>query len=252
MRPLWRWTIGDVSDVGWEILAESIWQARKVYSEFDFVICHNNLDEHKIQRLLKFGIPLFDQDKAVTSYVYEDQYKYGTDYSWKLVPPRLRADSHELWVDNDLVIRDRIPALDDWLHSDSAIISASRDGIPRYGRYTELIDRSISCCAGFFGLPPNFNFEGKISELCDSPLVEYDEQGLVTKIVTDSPGWIEVPFGDLLMLGFWNTDRMRFRSCLPEGIHFVGSNRAKGEWKPWLCYKLKTQPWSRNRMRTLP
>ena len=240
MRPLWRWTIGEVSEVGWEIFSESVRQAVKVYPEFDFVICHNNLSLEEVIFLKKWGVPLHSQ-----KFEYPFQYceKNQTDYSWKLVPPRLRMDAHELWVDNDLVIRDRIPEIDQWLVSQTTMISASKEVISRYGRFTDSIDPWIKCCAGFFGLPPGFDLEARINELCMEPLVNYDEQGLVTKIVTGTTGWIEVDFENLKMLGSWNPERIGMPHRLPPGVHFVGSNRAKTkEWKPWLCYKLRTMP----------
>lgn len=241
MRPLWRWTIGDVSEVGWEIFSESVRQAKKVYPEFDFLICYNNLFPREELSLQKWGVSLYCQE--VVEYAFQHQESNRTDYSWKLVPPRFRMNAHELWVDNDLVIRDRLPEIDQWLASQTTIISASKEVISRYGRYTDSIDPWIKCCAGFFGLPPGFDLEAKIAELCSEPLVNYDEQGMITKIVTASPGWIEVDFENLKMLGSWNPERIGMPFRLPPGVHFVGANRAKTkEWAPWLCYRLRTIP----------
>lgn len=262
VKPIWRWTIGDVSEVGWEILSESVRLATKVYPEFDFVICHNNLTPEKEDVLRKFSVPLLRQDDLIK----RQDSGSKMDFFWKLVPPRIRLDSHELWVDNDLLILDRIPYIDEWLNnSDAAIISESSVGLKNwYGRFENMIDPCIAeCCAGLFGLPPGFDFGEEVEKLSDG-LVEYDEQGLVVYVVTNFDRCVFVPNKTLTMLGRW---RVFFSSCnqsyefgrrrtffssdfpegsssdLPEGIHFVGSNRADNEyWAPWFFYKLSTMP----------
>lgn len=253
MRPLWRWTIGNVSEVGWEILSESVRLATKVYPEFDFVICHNNLTPEKENVLRKFSIPLLRQDDLV-----EPNRSSKNDFFWKLVPPRIRLDSYELWVDNDLVICDCIPQIDEWLSSNTAIVSSSPVGLKKwYGKFEDMIDPSIpECCAGLFGLPPYFNFGKKIAELSGGCLTGYDEQGLVVYVVVNFDHWISIPNHTVSMFGGWKVffsscsqssklgnPNTKFSDHFPQGIHFVRANRASDKyWAPWFFYKLRTMP----------
>ena len=45
MKPLIRWTMGNVSEAGWECLSESTRLLPKVYPEFDYVICYNSIGQ---------------------------------------------------------------------------------------------------------------------------------------------------------------------------------------------------------------
>ena len=236
MRPLWRWTICDVAKLGWEIFIESVRHAPKVYPEFDFVICYNNLMEDRLASLQKYSIPLLAQDESM-SVVPHYEVKVCKDFAWKIIPPRLRIEAHELWVDNDLVIRDRIPAIDDWLAINTGIISKGFSSC--YGRFADKIDPDVDCCAGFFGLPPHFDFGAWIIEACKGePLVEFDEQGLVVYTVSKLPDFIVVPYFNLRMWGHWQSE---FNSSFPEGIHFCGANRTD-QLRSWDYYRATSMP----------
>ena len=210
--------------------------APKAYPEFDFVICHNNLPEFRLQQLTRTGVPMLEQTEDMSCVRHRDV-DTCQDFAWKIIPPRLRFESHELWVDNDLVIRDRIPAIDDWLQRYTGIVS--RGFASLYGRFTDCIHPEIDCCAGFFGLPPFFDFQARIVELCgEEPLEGFDEQGLVVKVVSSIPGYIIVPYVNLRTWGHWQTE---FKSDFPEGIHFCGANRT-AFLTSWQYYKLISQP----------
>lgn len=235
MRPLCRWTIGgNISQLGWEIFSESIRVTPKVYPEFDFVICYNNLSQKQLRYLQITGLRLFDQSCSESCVPYHPWGEGCEDFHWKLVPPRLRIESHELWLDNDLLIRDRIDAIDQWLRCHTGIISVGFDSL--YGRFQDRV--KADCCAGFFGLPPFFDFKARIRECCgDQPLRRYDEQGLVAYIVTNMPGWILVPYNDLRMWGIWQKEF----GDLPSGIHFVRANSVE-QMGSWDFYRLTTSP----------
>lgn len=236
MRPLWRWTIGEVSPLGWAIFSESLRLAPKIYPEFDFVICHNQLSARRRAQLEEFGLPMLEQTEGMTVVGHRDV-STCKDFAWKIIPPRLRIDSHELWVDNDLIIRDRIPAIEFWLTKRTGIVSRGFSSL--YGRFADRIGPSVDCCAGFFGLPPHFDFRAKIIELCEGqPLLEFDEQGLVVYVVSTMPDYIVVPYADLRMWGHWQTE---FNGDFPAAMHFCGANRTD-HLLSWDYYRITSLP----------
>jgi hypothetical protein len=219
----------------------------KVYPEFDFVICYNNLSSDEEEKLMRSGVPLHHQRKSELGLPVcweEGKSALGKSdvFVWKLVPPRLRPESHELWVDNDIVIRDRIPEIDEWLKSNTGLISVGF--YPDYGIFKDRISSDFKSCAGLFGLPPNFDFEDKILEHCNGRVLQgYDEQGLVTLIVSEMEGYVRVSIDHMRSLAperkLWDYP-LGMRDW-PIGMHFHHTNHS-GWHCPWSTYKLLTIP----------
>lgn len=229
MRPLARWTIGPVSDIGFEILDESVRSFTSIYPEFDCVICHNFIDEQKVNHL---GVATHKQEASTVPCKLtppSDSEEEASGCGWKLAPPRLRPEAHELWIDNDLVIRRRIEEIDEWLASpDSGLISEGLGRCRVFGAFDRFVPTGIHACAGLFGLPPGFDFYRSIlfymPYLDKGTLGGYDEQGLTAAIVLNMPKCIMVPNTQCRI---WE-DHMPPMSQLPAAIHFVAANR-----KPW-------------------
>ncbi len=224
-KPLARWTIGPVSSLGFDILKTSVKMFADKYPEFDRVVCFNHIDRGKLYAL---DAELIDQHSESQIFALRDPDSNGEEASgcgWKLVPPRLRPDAHELWIDNDIVIMERIATIDQWLGLNTGIISSGIGRNRMYGRFDKAVPDHLHLCAGLFGLPPQFDFERAIFWAKDElPLGGYDEQGLTTSIVTSIDGLLIVPPVDLLIV----EDVAELPSILPKGLHFVGANR-----KPW-------------------
>ena len=236
MKPLARWTIGGTSSIGFETLALSVRMFRRLYPEFDCVICHNHLGAEEVRAVERLGQPVYAQrpEDAVYPLVPLES-PSGKDHSmpgwgWKLVPPRLRMDRHELWIDNDIIIRERLPTIDEWLRSNLAVISTGHKRA--YGIFEPWIDPSVKYCAGLFGLPPGFDFGDSILRCCDrlggGPLGYYDEQGVtVTSVI--GCGCIPIPFDEVSII-------KTLRRPYPKGMHFIGVNRTECH-KAWSDYK---------------
>lgn len=247
MRPLIRWTLGSVKKMGAEVFLHSMELTRRTYPECDFVVCcNNNADTSLIkdvdiyeQKIGEVGYPLEEpnKNKPINMPGVDGNATETTASGWKLSPPRLRINAHELWIDNDIVIRKRIPELDRWLTSsgNSGIISEGNGRF--YGLFDKYIPPQFRLCAGFFGLSPQVDFQSMILERCKllngKPLGGYDEQGLVCDIVVDLPQFIVVPSQSLCIAEFDLPDK------LPPAIHFVGSNRKNNNHKGWNKYKSK-------------
>lgn len=236
MKPLARWTIGPVEPIGHEILKLSLRIFQQIYPEFDVVVCYNNIDCPNV------GVKCINQNELAVNFKPS---KPDEDYSnrsggmqgsgWKLVPPRLRIDSHELWIDNDIVILQRIEEIDRWLSDGTGIIS---EGLGRhYGKFGAAIG-DLKLCAGFFGLPPGYDLAEQIKILNgDSELGGFDEQGLVAYSVSEIKDCIIVPQSQLKIV----EDHHEFPIQKPKGYHFVGANR-KNWHRGWKSFKTSLQP----------
>lgn len=231
--------MGKVGKLGWTILFESIRNIKKVYPEFDIFVCHNKLSDEEIDRLGECNVNLIRQDDLDKPFDFFDHDEgLVRNFCWKLIPPRIRIDAHELWVDNDIIIRDRIARIDQWLMTDAAIIGTGYN--PDYGQFINVVKSNYVHCAGFFGLPPDFDFQEALSVVCDGrKLTGYDEQGVVTHIVTRTKNYISLPQSDLALLSeYWSHRGVRW---FPNGLHFARANRFDGH-KSWKSYKLAITP----------
>lgn len=241
MRPLFRWTIGgNVSDAGWECLSESLRITPKVYPEFDCVVCYNNLNDEQLQRLKSLRVDLYEQKPENIGVPYEfnkDTTKSVSNHAWKLCPLRLRHEAHEIWIDNDIILWERIPEIDQFLSQNIPIVSQtwSRE---LYGAFDSDVPEGFSICAGFFGLPPHYPFREKIAVLLFErrPLSGYDEQGMMASmIVNNEDGWIGIEPYNLNQLGWWE-----YYKVFPKGGHFIRLNT--GTNSGWETYKLLYHP----------
>lgn len=241
MKPLMRWTMGgNASEAGWECLSESVRIVPKTYPEFDYIICHNNLDQCQLRRIKEFGIELHEQkpeDIGVSFDFNEKTTRSVSNHAWKLCPLRLRPEAYEIWIDNDIILWERISEIDDFLSSDKPIVSQtwSRE---LYGSFDFDVPEGVAICAGFFGLPPYYPFREKVDEMTflRMPLNGYDEQGMIASmIVNNESGWIGINPCNLNQLGWWE-DILVF----PKGGHFIRLNT--GTNSGWETYKMMTHP----------
>lgn len=241
MKTLMRWTIGgNVSKAGWECFSESIRIIPKIYPEFDYVICHNNMNDKMMNHLKSFGVDLYEQKHEEIGVPFEFNRKTTdnvSNHAWKLCPLRLRPNSHEIWIDNDIILWNRIPEIDEFLNNDKPIVSQtwSRE---LYGQFDCDVPDSCSICAGFFGLPPNFPFKEKIDNAnkFKMPLSGFDEQGMIAYIITSNEnGWIGIEPYHLNQLGWWDCVKE-----MPLGAHFIRLNT--GTNSGWETYKILYHP----------
>ena len=224
---------------GEEVFQMAVKRFRALYPEFDYIICYNNLrSPDQLNRLKKMGVILYEQKSSDLDYplmpVSAPQGWKGAmpGWGWKLCPPRLRSESHELWVDNDLIIRERLPEIDRWLNSDKGIIAAGhrRDDM-YYGSFSANVKGNYS--AGFFGLPPHFDFNSEIIRRCQEilkgePLGYFDEQGLVSAIITSNE--------HIVAHNVKIVKRLPTKP-FPKAIHFITTNRfnTHDDWREYKC-----------------
>jgi hypothetical protein len=93
-------------------------------------------------------------------------------------------ETHEIVMDNDIVILKKFPQIDEWLNSDKVLIL--EEPIRFYGRYDCLFGPEPPFLnSGFMGFPPGYDFGAVIAEQWNSHgkymnLSQADEQGLLT------------------------------------------------------------------------
>lgn len=232
MKKIVRWHIGDPSQIGWDILKESVLRLQKLYPEFE---CFLHLNGSSTSFPLLFesdtNIQIVVQDSNTCSHL---PIKFSAE-DWKLCPPRVNLNAYEIIMDNDLVLAKRIPSIDEFLFSDRPICleaAADHDLVRKsYGQFNQKIGQEIRLNSGLYGFPPGFDFEKKLLDLwkgIESWSSRYDEQGSVVAAISDVEH-ITIPATQILPLGQGAT----FREGL--GYHFLHAN--KGQSSAWEGYR---------------
>lgn len=182
-KPLVKWIIGPVSNSGFDCLMFSICSFRKIYGdEFDYRICYNNLNKEQFIKLNNSGVDVYNANDFIKS-VNWPRPRFGP--IWKLFTPRLRIHAHELHLDNDVVIRKRIPKIDDFLTSNNTFLIS--EAIERKkGIFENKVNPGLKFNTGIFGMPPNYNFfndlEKSIRNVSEWE-TWFDEQGLISYLI---------------------------------------------------------------------
>jgi hypothetical protein len=228
-KPLIRWTIGPTTEAGLECLEMSVKSAQKLY-DADFVICYNCEK--------KFIKPLCDKLK-ITSINQREYIKNTKDcpigVAWKLYPPRLRPESHEIFIDNDIIISEQIEEIDKFLSSSSHTLLLEAV-IRKYGKFEKHVPKGFYINSGVFGLPPHFDLEKYIKYFCKDGWEEnnknssktWDEQGLVATALLNNAKHVIIPKEIIV--------NCEHHFCSGKGVHFVGLNRRQHH-KPFQIYK---------------
>lgn len=240
MKPLIRWTFGMVKTPGEEVFHMAAKRFKSLYPEFDYAICCNNTDQDQLDRLKKLNIDIHKQKISDLDYplmpVDSPKGWKGAmpGWGWKLCPARLRPDGHELWVDNDILIRERLPEIDEWLNSNKLIIAQGHRYDERYyGEFSHLVKGKRNFSAGLFGLPPNFDFQSRVISRCKEvlrgePLGHFDEQGLVASIVSNN---------EHIVCKSVKIIKATPTKPFPKAMHFITTNRyhTHDDWGRYKC-----------------
>lgn len=218
-KPIIRWTVGNVSSYGIDCLKQSISSWKSLYGDsFDYYLCYNNIDVNK----LNFDVSLINQNEHLNSL------SIGPNLTaWKLYPPRISMESHEIFIDNDLIVYEKIPLIDSFLKSKNIFFCT--EGLRKnFGLYEKENRENLKINSGFFGIPPYFDFRVFIdNEIKHEWTGWFDEQGIVSSILSNNDY-------NLISLD-------EVAVCLNEfkfgkyGVHFVGLNGGNNiPWEDWL------------------
>lgn len=273
MKKIFRWTIGDTSSQGIDILKESIKQTKKNLKNlnFEFYVCCNS-DEDKIKKIcLEAKVELIVQDwerdfplPNIIPEEYDVNVKCGTPKGrqgsfWKICPPRIDIDSYEIVADNDVLIQKCPIEIKEFVNQKKVLVC--EDNLMAFGKYTKFINPQKPYNSGLFGFYPGFDFKNNlIKKWKDTgrmhPLMSRDEQGLIISTLLDYDS-IEIPkektcfvfhegegdrsYYEYFLENNFETQKIigiEFRKCKLEKeiLHFLGANRQEYH-KYWKFYK---------------
>lgn len=213
-----RYTIGgNVSAAGFEIFRLSVRKIKRLFGNTaDIFICYNGIAKEKLQGS---GLKLVDQSEFANSLPYDP-----IGVAWKLYPPRLRIDCHEIFIDNDIVLNRIPPEITSYLSNKKSFFYT--EGLHRCnGRFDW--PKGIKFNSGLFGIPPYFDFSKELlrrmtGESCWTGY--FDEQGLVGQTIIDQNNVYKIGLSNV---GIFDRDYDCSAGFDPTlcGFHFVSANQ---------------------------
>lgn len=244
IKPVIRWIIGSCSDSGFDLLKMSILKFKKIYlDKFYYVICYNNLSKNQFSKL-----PLHLCDEIIDQKHYCESLSYTPPNcnhlggpAWKLYPPRMYFDRHEIIIDNDIVIYKNLPEIDLFLNSNNIFLTTEAYARNYAGKFINLIKPDFKINSGLVGLPPLFDYGMKIQQLLNSVScneqkrweTHFEEQAIVATILQNQNTLI-IPLHKIQVTG----KVMGYKLGL-FGTHFVGVNQGFDlYWKNFRSYDL--------------
>jgi hypothetical protein len=226
-----RWSIGDVSDDGFEALQLSVWGAQRVFGErAAYVICLNTVpleDARARTGVLPDGVRWQSVQRELPQFLAE---RIGSDadardVGWKLAPLRLFPDRFELSLDNDCILWDMPVTIATWLDDNHpARCLLAEDVRVCSGRFAAEHPEPRNPCLR--GLPPGFDLGAALAdELARVPGMlasELDELGLQVAALSHHEPPSVVPVADVTICSPFPPHHLALGRC---GAHFVGINR---------------------------
>lgn len=238
-RPLGlRWTIGDVSDNGWEALALAVRGARRAFGpDVGYAVCVNSvrLDDARA-RLgdLAADVELRAVSRADLPPAMQARLDEGMaeGVAWKLAPPRVFPEAWELSLDNDCIVWEVPSGVRQWLEDgrpqQCLLAEDARALFGQFARFCGPEPRN----AGMRGLPPAYPLEEVLEalmrEVPTALVSELDEQGLQVAAAS----WFEPPavvsIDEVTICSPFPPHRLELGRC---GAHFCGLNARHFPWQ---------------------
>jgi hypothetical protein len=223
-----RWTIGDVTERGFEALALSLWGAWHVFGASARYRVYVNTVSVAEARTRSGAVPAAIEWRAAHLELpgwLERSLERGLaeGVAWKFAPLRAFPHDHELALDNDVILWAEPAAVRSWLSGDAECILAE-DVSRAYGIFDALCPPG-RLNTGIRGLAPGFELGVALHRALarrDAPLRrEVDEQGLQVAALTSSPPVAIVPLSDVTICSPFPPHAPELGAC---GAHFVGLN----------------------------
>jgi hypothetical protein len=230
-----RWTIGDVSEAGYEALKLSICAAWNLFGEHArYTVCVNTVSLRAAA--IRVGdVPCRVEWTPVRRDVPPWLHPHVSQgmaegVAWKLQPVRMFSWLHELSLDNDVILWAIPGAMRDWLLSDDcdACLLAG-DVAPALGQFAAVCNhRPLN--SGIRGLPPGFDMERRLQDTLRNANVvlqsELDEQGLQAAVLLHTKLFV-VSTDDVSICSPFPNHQQHLGRC---GAHFVGLNPKRMPW----------------------
>jgi len=237
-----RWTVGDVSERGFEALRLSVWGAWNLFGPHAaYAVCCNSLSLAEARAKaspLPEGVHWHDSAAAVPPWLrHHLAGGMAEGVAWKFAPLRLFPDRFELSLDNDCILWDIPAALRAWLEEgapDRCLLA--EDVKPAFGQFAAFCGAAPRN-SGIRGLPPGFDLERALRDVLrrqetatGQPVLltsELDEQGLQVAALSTHGTSLAVQTDEVTICSpFW-PHRPELGRC---GAHFVGLNARHIAW----------------------
>lgn len=231
-----RWTIGDVSDRGFEALRLSIHGAMRVFGPDAAYAVYVNSLPIAAARARTGPVPAEVQWRAagteppaVLKAHLGREMAQGT--AWKFSPLQAFEDRHELALDNDVILWTAPGELRRWLEEAAQDPLLAEDVTPAHGAFAELCGPEPRN-SGIRGLPPGFDFAGALARvLAERPVrldSELDEQGLQVAALSLGRTPFVVRTAEVTICSPFHPHQPHLGRC---GAHFVGLNAREIPWR---------------------
>lgn len=182
-----RWTMGDVSDHGFEALRCSIWGAYRLFGgQADYAVVVNSLRVEEVEartRPLPARVTWVEANRSslpawLTPHLAPN---LAEGAAWKFAPLRVFDDAWELSLDNDCVLWSIPDGMRRWLDARAPSALVAEDVRACFGQFEGRCGAAPRNL-GIRGLPPGFDLAAALKQvLREVPVVlasELDEQGL--------------------------------------------------------------------------
>jgi hypothetical protein len=233
-----RWTIGDVSDNGWQALRLAIVGAQRVFGpQARYAVCVNSVTLDRARAQL--GSVSGDVDWLAVSgddipadirARFDDDMAEGV--AWKLAPLRMFPECWEISLDNDCILWNMPPAMQEWLdRGELRQCLLAEDASALYGSFAPFCGSSPRN-AGIRGLPPGYPLHAALRGLLEhvhgTLSSELDEQGLQVAAVSAHFPAAVVSIEDVTICSPFPPHRKELGRC---GAHFCGLNARHFPWQ---------------------
>ena len=229
-----RWTIGNVSPLGFQALRLSLWGARRAFeSSVPIAVVVNTLTlEEARERVGDVPASVTWMQAGELPHVLTEflDAAMAEGVAWKLAPPRIFPGLYELSLDNDCILW-RVPqTVSRWLEEPEPRCLIAADVSPAFGAFTGFT-RAAPRNTGIRGLPPDHDLVHALERVLQQHPVrlrsELDEQGLqAAALDLDRPAHIVTTQEVSICSPFWP-----HQPDLGEaGAHFVGLNARRLPW----------------------
>jgi hypothetical protein len=233
MKLFIRWTIGDVSDRGFEALALSILGARAVFGPAArYVVCVNTITVGEARQRVGAAaarVEWRDSTREAPPWLFRHvDYQMAEGVAWKFAPIHLFRDCHTLSLDNDVILWRLPDSVRRWMNDGDSLLTAE-DVKSCYGQFAPWCP-PFPRNSGIRGFPPGHDTEQKIRMLLGATGAklssETDEQGLHVALISAEKHRV-VRLEEVSICGYFRPHLLGLGSC---GAHFVGVNAKRLPW----------------------
>lgn len=230
-----RWNVGKTTKEGFDCLKYSIKKFKHLYKDYniEYFICFNDIEKEKFSDFKDMN--LINKKDFTKSLPIDPPKKTGLP-AWKLYPPRLDKDSHEIIIDNDLILFKKPEIIEEFFKSDDLIITTESLKRSYSGKLKDVIPNNFNINTGLICLPPKFDFKKKIIDCINEFNLDwknhFDEQTCLAYIFSKHKNLSIIKLTDIYVC---HAD-YKNSNC---GFHFAGVN--DGNKNYWEYFLLKTK-----------